>query len=126
MTVASSVHNNEEESTESVDYKRFFHEFYKARGAVTILIVSSLLSFGVGSVIGLVRGFLCSYEVCCGFLTTLCHSFRRFLRQLLSVMLGLITATRIRSRAVISTVTTNPSPVRKGLTMPKLQPRGQM
>jgi len=37
-----------------VDYKHFWKAFVQAKGATHILIVSTLYSFGIGSVIGLV------------------------------------------------------------------------
>lgn len=38
-----------------LDYKRFLIVFFQARGTAQILIVSTLLSLGIGSGIGLVR-----------------------------------------------------------------------
>ena len=55
MTSCNDESTEDDSSAPSLDYKRFYRTFSKARGAVEILIVSTFLAFGIGSVIGLVR-----------------------------------------------------------------------
>ena len=56
MAIAANNNNNV-----VVDYKHFWKAFVQAKGATHILIVSTLYSFGIGSVIGLVSS--CKYSV---------------------------------------------------------------
>lgn len=42
------------ENVESPTFKRFFMEFYRAKGAVTLCIASLFLVFGLGCIVGLI------------------------------------------------------------------------
>ena len=46
------------EEQPGTDYVHFVKTFWKARGAVALLLISTLVSFGSGCVIGVVRGVL--------------------------------------------------------------------
>lgn len=57
------LHNNEDveqpnslhDSDEIPDYYNFLLEFFRTKGAIQLLILSSLTGLGIGSVVGLVR-----------------------------------------------------------------------
>jgi hypothetical protein len=51
---SSSGSSSSDDANAPVDYRRFFVEFFKAKGATQILIVSILFAFGIGSTIGLI------------------------------------------------------------------------
>ena len=40
---------------ESVDFRQFLQDFFQAKAVPQLLLVASLLGFGIGSVVGLVR-----------------------------------------------------------------------
>jgi hypothetical protein len=50
-----TTNQHQEGVSVATSYQRFFHTFFTARGAVEILIVSTLLSFGIGAILALVR-----------------------------------------------------------------------
>jgi hypothetical protein len=52
-----SCGSSNDDANAPVDYRRFFVEFFKAKGATEILIISIFFAFGIGSTIGLVRLF---------------------------------------------------------------------
>jgi hypothetical protein len=52
---SGSSGSSNDDASAPVDYRRFFVEFFKAKGATEILIISIFFAFGIGSTIGLVR-----------------------------------------------------------------------
>jgi hypothetical protein len=52
---SGSSGTNNDVASAPVDYRKFFVEFFKAKGATEILIISIFFAFGIGSTIGLVR-----------------------------------------------------------------------
>ena len=54
----------EQEERADTDYVRFLKVFWRARGAVALLLISTLVSIGSGCVLGVVSVCLCCVVLC--------------------------------------------------------------
>ena len=112
----------------SMKFQQFLSAFFQAKGATNIFLVTTLLAFGVGSLLGLVRIALRKSKllVRCSILTFLLlyYSIFRYLKQSQIATPEFTTSTMVHP-AVPLTARTPQQLARQALTKPRIRQLGQ-